>query len=161
MGLQDDDSCPHSILITFVDLPFQIWWRIRHTSFMLSLCPVSSRLSLHTVSFPHRRRGEQKNGLPRVPESLQISSDNCSRSICPFGPACSGPEKLLPLFQPGRDHVCPGHIYSEQVAPPAGVGGGSRIFLVSSDSQNVSILLPPWSVCKTMSTMDPLHVTRI
>lgn len=128
-GRWSHDSFSSSILLNFVPLPFQIWWRIRRLSLMLSLCPVSSRLPLHTVVSTPEKRGTKKTKhrsstcvSQNLPQTLPIT---VLAPSAPFRPACSGPEKLLPPFQPGRDHACPRHIDSEQVALPAGGGPGS------------------------------------
>lgn len=65
---------------------FQIWGRIRcfilRSVSVFCLLPSSSSLCrLHI-----REEGNQQQSSTCVPESLQISSNVCSRSICPEGP---------------------------------------------------------------------------
>lgn len=96
------------------------------------LCVPSPPVFLLTVSFPHRRRGEQKKKQSStcVPESPQISS---AKSF-----PLHLPQELLPPL-PARSGPCGSRWFSWWGGPP-----GS---LVSSGSKNVfPFFLPSWTV---------------
>lgn len=95
-------SCWRSVFFPFISDPEE-----DKISVSLSICPVNSCLPPHTVSFPHRRRGEQKKkkSLPLLSHSLsKLLPITVFLSTLPSVPSVCPPASLRPLDMWSSSH---------------------------------------------------------